>query len=380
MTLLIWLAAFSSIYLARFGLQITEDFSISPSYIFLYLSVLFGLKNRYLEFCARSMIWYALFCFTGLLSYLNATDSKSLSSLFLLFFTYFPLVLGQRLPVLTFACFSRLYLTLIIICCICGILQFCMQFLIKPVWLFDFREFIPSFFQNKNISNTVIPIAFFYKANGFFLTEPSGFSQWCTWGLFFSNSIHAFHLYYFVFLFGLILSFSGTGLIMFFVFSCAQILVGSFFQKVLGASLLCVLVLVFLFFVPEFIQDRAKEFQGGTSLVTTSAAARFVNPLVVITDSLNSSLKTFMIGNGPGSIGRVVRDFEAHDPTYAKLIFEYGILGFLLYFPLIRQFFSFRRFFLFSFLLFIQIFFLGGNLLALNNLVLPLIFALFTKK
>lgn len=377
---LVFCSAFSSLFLARFGIQITNDFSLLPAFIFLYLAIFVGLINGNVGFCAKSSFCYALFCFSGVLSYLYGGDSKSLTSLFLLFFTYLPIALKQRFSLLTFRDFSLLYLRLIFICCLFGLTQFSAQFFIQTPWLFDFRDFIPSFLQNKNPSNTVISMGGFNKSNGFFLTEPSGFSQWCSYGIFFTIN-QSLSLFYVLFLvFGLICSFSGTGLILVIFIFFFTFLKGNLFQRFLAISGSLIIFLFLLFIKPDFLSSRIEEFRGGTQLVTSSASARFLNPVVLIRESLLSSLKAFLLGNGPGSIQRVQKDFEAHDPTYAKLLFEYGLLGFFIYNYMFLIALTCKQNLLFTLLLFIQITFLGGNLLSLNNLSLPFLYILFVKK
>jgi hypothetical protein len=259
-------------------------------------------------------------------------------------------------------------------------LQFCVQFLYKPDWLFNFKDYIPSFFQNKNPSNTEISFLWFHKANGFFLTEPSGFSQTCAYGLLFSFFLQKAFWIFLVFLGGLLCSISGTGLVLALPIIFWFLFVGDFIQR-FHALCLILLFCLFTIFGGFYIwETRLQEFKGGASIVTSSAAARFVNPLILVRDSLSSSIKNALIGQGPGTIQRSIKDFDFHDPTYAKVLYEYGILGLIGYLMLfVRRFFSFNKPLILSFLMIVQLFFLGGNLLSLNNLSFFMLYCLFVK-
>jgi hypothetical protein len=74
--------------------------------------------------------------------------------------------------------------------------------------------------------------------------------------------------------------------------------------------------------------DRLSEFQTPN----TSAYARFVAPMEMIGHSFDNGPLTTWFGNGAGSYLRDVQlyrmNYEVNDPTWAKLIYEYGLLGF----------------------------------------------------
>jgi hypothetical protein len=74
--------------------------------------------------------------------------------------------------------------------------------------------------------------------------------------------------------------------------------------------------------------DRLSEFQ----IPNTSAYARFVAPMEMITHSFDDGMITTWLGNGAGSYLRDVKQlrmaYEVNDPTWAKLTYEYGVLGF----------------------------------------------------
>ena len=337
---LIFLTAFSGIYLNRFGLPIANEFSLSFSYIFMYAGLMAAYVQRRIYLDIAACFCLLAFFFTGTLSFLYGEDSKSLNSFLLACFIYFPLVFkptrGSKAQPSEMA---LLYLRLLIPLAFFGVAQFVIQFIYKPDWLFDFRPYLPVFLQNKNQMNTVIPFSSFLKSNGFFLLEPSIFSQWMALAITFFVISPCGTLYLILFYIGLLLSFSGTGLI---TLACLMVF-GVFSLNTRAFRLTQLfsffLVLLLLFGPARVTLSRFEEFKGTQQMQTTSAAARFVFPFYVTHSSLQSSPKSFFLGNGPGTILRSKEDFDYHDPTYSKLLFEYGVLGF----------FSFLTFLFFSF-------------------------------
>lgn len=373
---LIFLTAFSSIYLNRFGLQITQDFSLSFSYIFLYASLATAYAQFKLVVDFASFICFLALSFSGYISYAFGGSQRSLTSFFLFCFIYFPLVLrpAKQSNNSTFL-FANLYLSLLVPLAFLGIAQFFLQFIISPAWLFDFRPFLPELIKNKNIMNSVIPIGPFIKSNGFFCLEPSIFSQWMSLGILLFLLFPCNYIYIFFFYLGLALSFSGTGVIMLLF----TVIFSFFWNKWRIVQLNTVPILLFVLFAffgaGNLTLQRIQEFSGGQQLKTTSAAARFVNPFIATRDNLFSSEKAFFFGKGPGSTLRSKDDFDYHDPAYAKLLIEYGMVGGLLFFFLLRS--SFRDFFkpltLIAVFL-IQFLFLGGHLLTFDVVVVYIIF------
>ena len=77
--------------------------------------------------------------------------------------------------------------------------------------------------------------------------------------------------------------------------------------------------------------DQLSEF----TTPNTSAYARFVAPLEMVQRSFDIGVDTTWLGNGGGTLLRDIQmlklKYEINDPTWAKLIYEYGLLGFFLF-------------------------------------------------
>jgi hypothetical protein len=125
------------------------------------------------------------------------------------------------------------------------------------------------------------------------------------------------------------LSYSGTGILI----AAAGLLLPTNGPAMRRTLILLAVGVVFWFVFRNLLNldvflDRATEFDKPN----TSGYARFVAPLDVVKYGIDSSWWAPYFGNGPGTIQpaiiRYTTTYAIHDPTWAKLLFEYGILGF----------------------------------------------------
>jgi hypothetical protein len=115
--------------------------------------------------------------------------------------------------------------------------------------------------------------------------------------------------------------------------------------------------------------SRITEFGSERS----SAYHRYVGPVRLIASSFDLASASTWLGHGPGTIRHAKAAFDFHDPTWAKLMFEYGMLGTAAVVTLFRAALSrhevrpeIRATLFVSWLL------LGGNLLAPEHVYLCL--------
>lgn len=361
---LIFLTAFSQIFLSRFGFPVGESFSLAPSYIFLYAALITAVAKGLLFIDLKLLLIFSGVVLSSIVSLFFGEPEKTFTSLILYWFVYFPFVFKSCNTASPAFLFYNLYYPLFLLLAFFGVLQFVAQFFFKPDWLFDFRPYIPDFLQNKNTMNTVIIISGVTKSNGFFCLEPSFFSQYMSFGIILLGLFGQSFAYGFLFLFGLILSFSGTGVIL---YATGCIFLYKYFSKINRVFILLALTIFLLFSIltsENLLLSRMEEFKGGAGVRTSSAAMRFLTPRITLAEGLSKSTCALFFGNGPGTISKVFRDFEGHDPVWAKLFFEYGLLGgfFLLVFLFFSVVSNSYRDYLFP-LFFIQYIFLGGHLL-----------------
>lgn len=259
----------------------------------------------------------------------SRTDITSFNSLLLLVVTYapFPFVLRRdalgREPRSTTLDY---FLDICLFCSFAGIAQFFAQSFVHATWLFDYASYLPKILQGPSGFNTVIPVGSHFKSNGFFFLEPSTFSFATAMAILgeWSSRKRAWRLASYGL--ALLLSYSGTGIL--------TLIIGMLFplnSKVLVRILALALVGAILFWALgdalnlSFTLNRVNEFGAERS----SAYHRYVAPARLVYDTIGVDPWTAWLGHGPGTIyrDRTVA-YDHHDPTWAKLLFEYGLLGF----------------------------------------------------
>lgn len=258
-------------------------------------------------------------------AFVNA-ERSSLSSLSLLFAMYLPFAfLLAPAGAVSHDDAVDLFGDLAFLCGIAGVLQFYAQFVVHGDWLFDFTAYLPSWLRGPGGFNTVIPVGSHFKSNGFFFREPSGFSFLMALALMMEALGRRRPWRLVVLGLALLLSYSGTGLF--------ALLIGSLVplnRKTLVrvAVLAGIGALAFLLFDDalnlSFTLGRLDEFGSERS----SGYIRYIAPGRLLADTAATEPATLWLGHGPGSITHKEAGFEFHDPTWAKLIFEYGVLGF----------------------------------------------------
>lgn len=333
----------SVIYLPLVGVPLTQDFSVGFSLAAVYISLLLLMRRGSAAVDRMSLLLLAAWVLIGLVSYLSNINSYvSLPSFFLLLVTYFPFIFSATPSLLRerpqqFA--MRRYSDLASGLAILAVGQFCLQFVIHDRSLFDISSFLPAELKAAGLWNHAIPVNGLYKANGFFQKEPSGLSV--ILGIAFI--IEFVHLRRYgriaVITLGLALSYSGSGLILIAMGLLIPTGAGSVrraFYFVLCA-LAAWLLLGNVLGLGNF-SARISEFWTPN----TSGYARFVAPFDFLRYGLDTDWWRALVGHGPGTIqpaiDRYRTTFAIHDPTWAKLIFEYGIGGFVVALAFVIQF------------------------------------------
>lgn len=323
--------------LERFGINAgaaSASAALLVGYVFIALAGVSGALSLSLTRC-----WlYGICLSVGLSSLLFNESASSVTSLLLLGAMYLPFVfvlkpgaLSDRMGMEDGDWIMGKFLDLALFCALVGIAQFGAQTLIHADWLFDFTRYIPDKFRAAGTFNTVIPMGSFNKSNGFFFREPSGFSYLMALALIGECFTLRRKVRVACLALALLLTYSGTGI--------AAVLLGTmhpFGPKTLLrlAVMACVGALVFWLLGDTlnlaFTLNRVGEFNSEHS----SAYMRYVAPARLVSESIDSAWWTPWLGHGPGTIFRTIRDYEFHDPTWAKLLFEYGALGFFTVVPL----------------------------------------------
>jgi hypothetical protein len=323
-------ALFALIVAATAGQRIGLNFgsySLNAALIAGYaLLAVAALSHKLVFSLARSAL-YGLVVLLGLTSAALNAHAASLPSLALMSVIFAPFVFALAPGALgadggSFA--RNAFQDIALFCAVAGILQFYAQFFVSAAWLFDFTSLLPSVLHGPSGYNTVITVGSLHKSNGFFFREPADFSfamalalilEWIGKRRYWRLGITGF---------ALLLTYSGTG-----VFALA---LGLLFplgvRSIARAALLALAGGLALFLLGDvlnlsFTLGRLAEFGSERS----SAYHRYVAPFRLVAGSFDSSNLAVLFGNGPGSISRAVADFAFHDPTWAKLLYEYGVVG-----------------------------------------------------
>lgn len=318
--------------LERFGINAgaaSASAALLVGYLFLLVAGLAGALSISLARC----LLYGICLSVALGSLLLNESASSPTSLLLLGAMYLPFVFVLKPGTLTSDpgesdgdWIMRKFLDLSLFFALVGIAQFCAQTVVHADWLFDFTRYIPEKLRAAGTFNTVIPMGSFNKSNGFFFREPSGFSYLMALALIGECFTLKRKARVLCLSLALLLTYSGTGI--------AAVLLGTLhpfgpktFMRL--ALMACVGALVFWLLGDTlnlaFTLNRVGEFNSEHS----SAYMRYIAPARLVSESIDAAWWTPWLGHGPGTIFRTLRDYEFHDPTWAKMLFEYGAMGFV---------------------------------------------------
>jgi hypothetical protein len=324
-----WLivALFASIFLQRFALPIGPDgVALNLPITLLALAVIGARGGLGVDPLRVALLCAFLACAWFSLALNAGTASVPSATLVLLVYAPYALTLRQREGVFE-ACIGA-FQAMVVACAVAGIVQFLAQFVMDPALLFTFHGVLPDPILLKGWGN-MQPLQWggsIYKSNGFFLNEPSTFSQYLALGIIIE--ILFFGRLWRLALFGvaILLSYSGTGLILLITLLPFALLHARAYKALLGLAVLGVVAVALgdLWHMQALLV-RVAEFGSSGS----SATARYQAGAWLVAWYVMPWPPDLLFGLGPGSFLDTARlqSFEAHDGTLWKLVFEYGLVG-----------------------------------------------------
>jgi hypothetical protein len=339
----------------------------------MYLMLLVLLMNGRLSIDPVSLLIYSAIAAVAVTSYLlnaniNDGHSVSISSMYLLLALYLPLVFTLAPHHDNHAYWMwtmRMVGNVLLVVALLGIVQFYAQFAYRPSWMFDISTLIPTPIRGQGVYNSAIPVGSVFKANGFVSREPSGFSYLMAFGLLIELAFFKRWKRMACFALALVVSYSGTGLLALAIGVLLPLRAKLFGRLAIGAGV--ILGANAMLGDPMnvvYTLTRVTEFTAPGS----SAYMRYVAPLHLVNVNFDLDPWSALLGHGPGMISRVAGLYDSHDPTWAKLLFEYGIVGFIVFVGFLAYKlsafpapFQFRAVLLSSWLL------MGGHLLSPEN-------------
>ena len=290
------------------------------------IATLVGLMSGVLQIDPRRAVLYGFAMCVLLSTLLVKSDGFSPLSLAMLMTLYAPFMAVLTVGRDEYVGLLDLFQRVVAFVAWCGLIQFAVQFVLSPTWMFPFDRvlpealFIPGF-------NLVVPFhGSHLKSTGFWLLEPSIFSQLLAFAL-------LIELAYFGRLSRMVLygcayltSFSGTGAMLVFAMAPLALLRTRSTRWIL-LSLLVFAILLLMRELPmlSLFFERVGEFADARS----SGSMRMVAPYWVVGDLLLADPHALLFGLGPGQWGWGLGglDYSVLDSGWLKLLFEYGLLG-----------------------------------------------------
>lgn len=268
----------------------------------------------------------------GSVALLQGTNISLLSLAFLMLL-HLPYVVHVEGAERVLETLYRIFLNVAVIIALCGLGQYVLQFFVGTAYVFPLENFLPADWRVTGF-NMQAPIAYgssIYRANGIFMQEPSFFSQFLAIAVL-VELLGAARLWRVV-LYGIaiIVSYSGTGLVLLAVCMPVLIVVRRRWNLVLAAAI--VLLLLFLaapYLHIEHLIARIGEFGSERS----SAYERFVGGFRIFEESVGTDPARMLFGYGAGSYRDLVHGLNhpAAEMALFKIVVEYGLIGTLLYF------------------------------------------------
>jgi hypothetical protein len=321
-----------SILLQKFALPGMGG-AISMAIVPLLLVTAFLALRGTLHVCDSTFLLYMLFlASTAVSTGISSSPRLSVHSWMLLLVVQVPLVFMIPRSQTYFERLVALTSTLGVLFALAGLGQLAVQAAIGSDIAFWLDYNIPDSvaLAGFNNLNPLFWSATTFKSNGIFFKEPASFCQFLALS-FLAELLLAGRLYRLIIIgAGMVTSYSGTGLITLAVFLPFYLLRGQQWKTALALfAFVLVLAAAGERLQLEAITSRSDEFTSAG----TSGHARFVTPLALLAEVLTSDLKTFLLGRGSGTVTEffTARAYDMFDPTYAKLLYEYGVVGFAAY-------------------------------------------------
>ncbi len=319
-------------FLSKFTVPPLGEQGIDLSLLFLLAALLVGSVGGCIRFEPRRLTLYVMLMgILGIMQMLQP-DLFSFSSMLLLVALHLPYVFtvpqdddGGRIV--------KFFLAIVTIFACCGIAQFALQSIVNARYLFPIENFVPGAFivQHFNKQAALAYGSELYRANGVFLLEPSFFSQVLAVAIVAELCTLARVTRLAVFGAALVVSYSGTGMLVLAICLPAYIVTRRRWGLLLlGASVLVVMVPLLEHFHAVRLLSRIGELGSAHS----SGFARFVGGFVLFDQFLWSDPWRTLFGYGAGAFSTYASHthYAVAEMALFKIVFEFGLIGALAYF------------------------------------------------
>ncbi|HVK52616.1 MAG TPA: hypothetical protein VM469_12865 [Pseudoxanthomonas sp.] len=281
-----------------------------------------------------------LFVLGSLFAMQSMADSRySLLSLILLALLHLPYVFRMVQPP-SYIRVIRFVQAVGLTVAVLGIFQYTLQFVVSARFVFPLENFVPDSFI-VSLFNQQAPVAYgatIYRANGMVMVEPSVFSQLMAICILIELISKRRWWYFAIALLAMVMSYSGTGMLLLVatlvVFAVERGKIGLVTVVFAGAFLLAALGSVFQDIpILGHMISRLGEFSSTGS----SGFARFVGGYYMFDEFLWPSPVRTLIGYGAGTFKfyMAAATYPVSEMAIFKVVFEFGLLGAVLYFGLL---------------------------------------------
>lgn len=229
---------------------------------------------------------------------------------------------------------ERFFRNLSLTIAVAGIVQFGLQSVAGTAVAFPIEHFVPDSFRTHgyNDMNVLSYGSHIYKATGFVMLEPSVFSQLCALGLTAELVYRSRGWRLAAYAGAIVVSYSGTGLLILAVTLPMLLVLHRRWDLLIRGLLLLALLAVLI--EPLHLDVTLRRF-GEFNSTGSSGFVRFVGWMTLFADKLWTEPARALLGYGSGSFFDMSAGYRAGEMAHAKIIFEFGVLGALLYFTFI---------------------------------------------
>lgn len=333
--------------------------------ICIYLLIGLGFLSGRLEIRKQNFGAYLLLVGGLLTTQILGNTDFSLLSITMLVIVHLPYIFRIKEGTLPYFMEIVFFQRIMAILAVLGIFQFFIQFLTGPDYAFPIDSFLPQnlIMQGYHGTNPLNAGKDIYKSTGFVSQEPSNFSQLLALAVIIEMIYFLNWKRIVLYLIAIALTFSGTGLILLFALTPFYLLLKRHFIILISLMVLLVSAPVW---APLIGLGGTVERAGEFSNQNSSGYARFISPFRSVNERvLSGDPQTILWGLGAGAMSRTMSkgvDYETAGSTWGKIIYEYGIIGGLVYFSFMGyMFFADRKSVYLILALFIQFYFLGEH-------------------
>ncbi len=332
----------------------------------LLITVMLAVSSRLTIDPTRMLLYFVAIsgCLITLFFKRNEFSTISLLMLFVVYFSYiFSLKLYRDQYISILGSFQDIML----FCAWCGLIQFLIQFVLSPDYMFPFDLFVPEqlFIPEFNLRIPITDEFIYEKSTGLWFLEPSIWSQFLAFAVIIELRYFNRTKRLMIYLGSIGLCFSGTGPILLISVGAVLVFSQGRFSIVLLAIIGFACIFIFKDVFPfSVFYERLSDFSNPLA----SGSGRFFATYWAIADLIQQGrFQDLIWGLGPGQLSLIVTntDYYVQDSSWFKMIVEYGFFG-LFFFSLFFLTALFRKSpdKILSLACLVQYLFLGGYLLS----------------